>query len=121
MRFIGDFFRVGKRSRAIQELEHKAKLTPPVAGVTVPAYLQDIIDAVSNWETDFEDLLPLSFRQYLDHLHAPLRAIDDARLEIALEGQQISDEIISRFPDLVRRSLSQDHPLTVVLIEDGGR
>jgi len=121
MGFVSDIFRNARGVQRTQELEQRAQLTPPILGDVHPVYLQDIIDAVGNWETEFNDLLRLSFRWYMDHLHAPIEAIDDARLAIALEGEQISDEIITRFPDLVKRSLRQDHPLTVALIEERGR
>jgi hypothetical protein len=121
MGFVRNIFRNAGTAQASRELERRARLTPPMADDGLPAYLQDIVEAVGNWEVNFEDLLRLAYRQYLDHLNATLEVIDEARFECALEGKQISDELMGRFPDLVRRSLSHNHPLTVALIEEGGR
>jgi len=114
-------FSTRRHRRSDRQIEREARITPPPPVDTLPDYLAPIIDAVGNWETDYEAVLAMCHRRYLDHIYAPIKLVDDAMLEIALEGQQISDELTSRCPDLVRKSLGADHPLTVMLIEEENR
>lgn len=118
MGLIRDFFAPGTKVKSDRQLEREARITPPPPVDVLPDYLAPIIDAVGNWETDFEALLVMCHRRYLDHLYAPIKITDDQKLELALEGQQISDDLTARCPDLIRKSLGTDHPLTVMLIEE---
>lgn len=87
---------------------------PPLAPLREEDWAQPIIDEIESFGLHFDPLLPGAFRKWLDELNASILAIDDQLLEIALEGEEIVDELHSIAPDLIENALLA-HPLEVGL------
>ena len=94
----------------------KNHVPPMPASDKPPEWARDVIDEVENWGSDFSPLYALAYRKWLDDQFAPIKAIEDEKLAIAIEGEELIDKLHAYAPDLIDKAL-RDEPYVSRVID----
>jgi len=100
-------------NRVLSRMKRKPVTTEnPVTLAQRAEHFEPILDEVRAFETNFNDILRPTFKDYSDAVHEPLIASEKRIMETAMQMQELCHELAAVAPDLIRAA-RRDHPLTI--------